>query len=147
MNLAHRLKSLRVANLLSREELALLAKLSPQDIEKLETDENEIITLLSIRQLNILAVALKIEPKFLLGGECYGEPGYTPNALSEALRDFAADKKLTYMQLDECVGWELSQFMDNPEEIILSMPAAFIRDIGNILSIPWVNSVPKNLGA
>ena len=121
-------------------ELAHLLGISYEAYRDLESFDEEIADTISFRQLLLLAGALRLDLRSFFGAGDKMEACTFPD-LAARLRQLVADGAVTLSALEDEVGWELGEVLENPD-LFEELPAVALADIGGRFGIDWRSFLP-----
>jgi hypothetical protein len=137
---AERLTAARTSSGRDPGELAHLLGISYEAYRDLESFDEEIVDTISFRQLVLLAGAVHLDlPSFFGAGDQMEACTFAD--LAARLNQLVADGAVTLAALEDEVGWELREVLENPD-MFDELPAVALADIGGRFGIDWRSFLP-----
>jgi transcriptional regulator with XRE-family HTH domain len=143
-----RLQSLREASGCSFEALALVLNVDAESIEAWESDLTDAADQLELQQWAAWASALGLTLIELLAQIGLCAPGAVTPLTFQEFRDRVgalAGKMGSVHQVEELTGWELGEFIRNPEDG-WSRKLGFFKSVAQVVGVDW-RSVIASYGA
>ena len=121
-------------------ELAHLPGISYEAYGDLERFDEEIVDTISFRQLVLLAGVLHLDLRSFFGaGDQMDACAFAD--LAARLNQLVADGAVTLAALEDEVGWELREVLEEPG-LFEELPAVALADIGGRVGIDWRSFLP-----
>jgi len=121
---------------LSVEEMAVKLEMDAVSYHEVESRPEYPGHVLSLNQLYQLCAVLKTSPRDLFSDPPHGQGPATFAELKETLLGQLAENRLSIGQFEANVGWEIKDFIDNPESA-LSWTIERLRAICAALGLDW----------
>jgi transcriptional regulator with XRE-family HTH domain len=140
-----RLRKARIAAKKSEQEVAAAAGLSLETYYDLESNSQDPCISISLDELLKVAKSLELHPIDIVGDMVPHEVEVTCRIdfqeFREIIQDFLNRRKLTVAELEEIAGWELSDFMNDPETA-WSWNSDALRFVAGACGIHWLAVLP-----
>ena len=119
------------------EEMASLLGISWESYNDLETYDDEIILVISLKQLVTLSHALCIDLiEFFSNGAPKPAESVSLEALAESINEYLTANKLTVAEFEDAVGWEVANCLTDPSQF-LNFNLDGLKDVTKPLSVDW----------
>jgi len=119
------------------DEMASLLGISRPSYYDLETYDDEIILVVSLKQLVTLSHALGINlVEFFSNGAPKPAESVSLEALAESINEYLAANKLTVAEFEDAVGWELANCLADPRQF-MNFNLDGLKDVTRPLGIDW----------
>ena len=137
---AERLAEARESSGRDPGEVAHLLGISYEAYRDLESFDEEIVDTISFRQLVLLAGAVHLDLRSFFGAGDQME-ACTFADFAARLNQLVADGAVSLAALEDEVGWELREVLENPD-MFDELPAVALADIGGRFGIDWRSFLP-----
>jgi transcriptional regulator with XRE-family HTH domain len=137
---AERLTEARKSSGRDPGELADLLGISYEAYRDLESFNEEIVDTISFRQLILLGGAVHLDLRSFFGAGDQMDTCAFPD-LAARLDQLVAEGAVTLAALEDEVGWELREVLENPDRFE-ELPAVALADIGGRFGIDWRSFLP-----
>jgi transcriptional regulator with XRE-family HTH domain len=137
---AERLTEARKSSGRDPGELADLLGISYEAYRDLESFDEEIVDTISFRQLILLGGAVHLDLRSFFGAGDQMDTCAFPD-LAARLDQLVAEGAVTLAALEDEVGWELREVLENPDRFE-ELPAVALADIGGRFGIDWRSFLP-----
>ncbi len=143
-NISARISRLRLARGLKAEDIAKKLDISIHTYHDLESYDDELTSVLTLEEAFTLASLLQTTLKELILGEKGKETHQEKNfpQLVEEINLYMSQNNFTLDQLEDNSGWNLTEFMDNPNTA-WDKPIFFLQDIAKSINTNWENYIPR----
>ena len=140
---ARRFIDAREALGLSREEVALRWGQPVSMYWDLEFHDDEAFTVISVRDLVMLAGILRTPLiQLLFGADASTASAAVPYAeVALLLRARIEDAAISANELSEQAGWEVAEYLDAPDELA-ELPICGFRSVCRLAGVDWVAALP-----
>jgi len=119
------------------DEMASLLGISRPSYYDLETYDDEIILVVSLKQLVTLSHALCIDLiEFFSNGAPKPAESVSLEALAESINEYLTANKLTVAEFEDAVGWEVANCLTDPSQF-LNFNLDGLKDVTKPLSVDW----------
>jgi len=119
------------------DEMASLLSISRPSYYDLETYDDEIILVVSLKQLVTLSHALCIDLiEFFSNGAPKPAESVSLEALAESINEYLTANKLTVAEFEDAVGWEVANCLTDPSQF-LNFNLDGLKDVTKPLSVDW----------
>ena len=119
------------------DEMASLLGISRPSYYDLETYDDEIILVVSLKQLVTLSHALGIDlVEFFSNGAPKPAESVSLEALAESINEYLTANKLTVAEFEDAVGWEVANCLTDPSQF-LNFNLDGLKDVTKPLSVDW----------
>lgn len=135
-----RLETFRLALGMEYDEIAKCANLSIAEYRGLELHD-DLDNCISLSGLQKLAECLGIKVWQLYSDE-QPRSQLSPTEISKILIDYIKGKNLSIIQFEELVGWELNNFILNPNEVYKTWNVECLKNVSTPIGVDWVTSLP-----
>ena len=137
---AERLADARKSSGRDPGELAHRLGISYEAYRDLESFDEEIVDTISFRQLVLLAAAVHLDLRSFFGARDQMDTCAFPD-LAARLNQLVAQGDVTLAALEDEVGWELREVLEEPDRFE-ELPAVALADIGGRVGIDWRSFLP-----
>lgn len=119
------------------DEMASLLGISRPSYYDLETYDDEIILVISLKQLVTLSHALGIDlVEFFSNGAPRPAESVSLEALAESINEYLTANKLTVAEFEDAVGWEVANCLTDPSQF-LNFNVDGLKDVTRPLGLDW----------
>jgi DNA-binding XRE family transcriptional regulator len=119
------------------DEMASLLGISRPSYYDLETYDNEIILVISLKQLVTLSHALGIDlVEFFSNGATKPAESVSLEALAEKINEYLKAHNLTVAEFEEAVGWEVANCLADPNQF-MNFNVDGLMDVSRPLGVDW----------
>jgi len=119
------------------DEMASLLGISRPSYYDLETYDDEIILVVSLKQLVTLSHALGIDlVEFFSNGAPKPAESVSLEALAESINEYLTANNLTVAEFEDAVGWELANCLTEPRQF-MNFNVDGLKDVTRPLGIDW----------
>ena len=119
------------------DEMASLLGISRPSYYDLETYNDEIILVVSLKQLITLSHALGIDlVEFFSNGAPKPAESVSLQALAESINEYLSANKLTVAEFEDAVGWEVANCLTDPSQF-LNFNVDGLKDVTRPLGLDW----------
>ena len=140
--IAEKLKTERESKKRSMAEMASTIGLTVEAYRDLETYDDEITTCLSLEELSKLEAALEIDfCRFISPLPIFVYPISPLNDFAELVKDYLELKKMRVADFEESIGWEVSNVLSNPAEV-LKMSVEWLAIVCEKIGVDWKLILP-----
>jgi transcriptional regulator with XRE-family HTH domain len=144
MNIATRLRALRIRAGKSRLEMAQSLGIDPAWYEDLEQKDGELTATLTLFQATQLASLLGVRLRELFDAQSSAPSPISLVDLSSRIRSDAAHSRVSIEALEAALGWDLRDFLESPVQVAAELPVAFLMAIAAHLRIDWLSLTPED---
>ncbi len=144
---SERIEALRQTSVKTDIEVAELLGLSIYEYGDLESYDNEIIDVVSVKTATHLAGLYNQSLLQLLVPELENRPKthLSEVQLAEDTKAKILKEGLSSEDADDAVGWYLKGFLDSPKEYIAENPIMFLMDLSRFLGINWLCTISNDI--
>jgi hypothetical protein len=121
---------------LSHDELAWRSGVSSSCIWDIESQDDELSSCHSPRQVQQFCQLLGIRPIELFGGD-FAESSITAIELVRLIHKECQSRGITLEQLEDAVGWRLSACIEPPEKLLEDMTVDGLQWLCRELAVNW----------
>jgi DNA-binding XRE family transcriptional regulator len=119
------------------DEMASLLGISRESYYDLETYDDEIILVISLKQLVTLSHALGIDfVEFFSNGAMKPAASVSLEALAEKINEYLTAHNLTVAEFEEAVGWEVANCLADPSQF-MNFNLDGLMDVSRPLGVDW----------
>jgi DNA-binding XRE family transcriptional regulator len=119
------------------DEMASLLGISRPSYYDLETYDDEIILVISLKQLFTLSHALGIDlVEFFSNGAPKPAESVSLEALAEKINEYLKAHNLTVAEFEEAVGWEVANCLADPSQF-MNFNLDGLMDVSRPLGVDW----------
>jgi len=119
------------------DEMTSLLGISWESYNDLEVYDDEIILVLSLKELVTLSHALGIDlVDFFSNGASRPAESVSLVALAEKINEYLTAHNLTVAEFEEAVGWEVANCLNDPNQF-MNFNLDGLMDVSRPLSVDW----------
>lgn len=141
---AKRIERLRLNAGKTIGEMADIMNLTYESYCDLEAYDDEVLTCISLAQLQKICSAFNVSPITLLAGEAKQVAGIrriSNHEFTEKIRGYISAQGITISEFEDRIGWHIESLLENPE-LLAELDVEFVQNACREIGIDWLAVLP-----